>query len=196
MEPMEWGVLIAVAVLALALGAALAWFFGRKAKSRKLQKHFGPEYDNVVRETGDRTVAEEELRRREHRVEKLHIKELPEESRARYAEEWRAVQSEFVDQPARAVAAADNLLERVMEVRGYPMADFDQRAADVSVDHPRVVDNYRQGHALAMRAQRGTATTEDLRQAMVHYRALFEDLVGERVTNGISRREERVEARR
>jgi hypothetical protein len=195
MEPMEWVVLVAVAVVALALGAALAWYFGRKRKSTRLKKRFGPEYDTVVSETGDRALAEEELRRRKHRVEKLHIKPLPDEARARYADEWRAVQSEFVDHPASAVAAADDLVERVMEVRGSPMADFDTRAADVSVDHPGVVKNYREGHALAMRAKRGSATTEDLRQAMVHYRALFEDLVERRVTNGMSR-EKRVEARR
>lgn len=185
MEPMEWLVLAAVAVVALALGAALAWYFGRRRTSSKLRKHFGPEYDNVVSRTGDRTVAEEELRRREQRVKKLEIRPLPDEAKVRYAEEWRAIQAEFVDRPGSAVAAADQLLERVMEQRGYPMAEFDQRAADVSVDHPRVVDNYREGHALAVRAQRGSATTEDLRQAMVHYRALFEDLVERQVTNGV-----------
>ncbi len=196
MEPMDWGVLIAVAVIALAIGAALAWYFGHRRKSTKLRKHFGPEYDNVVAATGDRTVAEEELIRREHRVKKLDIRPLPEDARVRYAEEWRAVQAEFVDQPGRAVAAADQLLERVMELRGYPMADFEQRAADVSVDHPRVVDNYRKGHALAQRAQRGTATTEDLRQAMVHYRALFEDLVEKRITNGVHSAGRTAEVRR
>lgn len=200
MEPMvvDWFWLVVVAVAALVLGSALAWFFLRRRSSTKLKKRFGPEYENVVTQTGDRTVAEEELRRREHRVEKFHIKPLPEEARARYADEWRAVQSEFVDRPDMAVASADDLVERVMEVRGYPMADFEQRAADVSVDHPSVVENYRAGHALAVRAQRGTATTEDLRQAMVHYRALFEDLVEQRVTNGNGRSnlEKRVEARR
>ncbi len=196
MEPMEWGVLIAVAVVALLLGAALAWYFGRQRRSTKLKKHYGPEYDNLVATTGDRTVAEEELRRREHRVKKLDIKPLPDEARARYVDEWRNIQAEFVDKPGSAVAAADQLLERVMELRGYPMADFEQRAADVSVDHPRVVDNYRKGHALAQRAQRGTATTEDLRQAMVHYRSLFEDLVERRVTNGVHAGERITEVRR
>lgn len=196
MEPMDWAIIVGVAVVALALGAALMWFLLRRRTSAKLKKRFGPEYDHVVADTGDRAIAEGELRRREERVKKLHIRPLAEEDRVRYAQEWRAVQAEFVDTPDRAVAAADRLLEHVMELRGYPMSDFEQRAADVSVDHPRVVENYRQGHALALRAARGSASTEDLRQAMVHYKALFEDLVEKKVTNGVHPKEEREEAKR
>lgn len=196
MDPDNWLLIVVVAVVALALGAALAWYFLRSRTSARLKQRFGPEYDHLVRDTGDRTVAEGELRRREVRVKKFDIRPLSVDDRRRYTAEWRAVQSDFVDTPEGAVASADRLVERVMELRGYPMADFEQRAADVSVDHPRVVDNYRQAHTLAQRAESGKASTEDLRQAMVHYRALFEDLVEEDATDHVHHEDELMEERR
>ncbi|HLI97969.1 MAG TPA: hypothetical protein VKT72_18015 [Candidatus Baltobacteraceae bacterium] len=111
-------------------------------------------------------------------MKRMHIEELPAGARDRYAEEWRTVQTRFVDQPREALGDADSLVENVMRDRGYPMSDFDQRAADISPDHPQVVDNYRIAHGIAVRSERGDASTEDLRQAMVHYRTLFNDLLG------------------
>lgn len=196
MEQVSWEIVLVIAVAAFALGGLLTWLIMRRRTSAQLKRRFGPEYDQVVSDRGDRTIAEGELREREKRVEMLKIRPLTEDERIKYAQEWRTVQSEFVDKPDRAVSSADRLLERVMEVRGYPMDNFDQRAADVSVDHPRVVENYRQGHALAVRAAQGEASTEDLRQAMVHYKALFEDLVEQQVTNGTGKSKKRVGAKR
>jgi len=196
MEEMNWGLIVVVALVALAVGAALAWYFLRRRTSDRLKRQFGPEYDRAVATSGDRAAAESELREREQRVKRLDIRPLPAERRRHYAKLWRTVQSDFVDKPEASVAAADQLVEEVMEARGYPMADFEERAADVSVDHPHVVENYRQAHALALRAERGDATTEDLRQAMVHYRALFEDLIDEDVSDGLPRKERLAEAKR
>jgi len=163
---------VAVAVIAIAIVAS------QRAKSARLQKRFGTEYERTVRTTGDRTEAEKELAAREARVRKLHIEELPAGARDRYTEEWRTVQTRFVDEPQSAVGEADRLVSNVMRDRGYPMEDFDQRVADISPDHPDVVENYRSAHAIAARTETGEVTTEDLRQAMVHYRTLFNDLLG------------------
>lgn len=167
------GAIVVVAIVILA--AALA---SRSARSRRLQQRFGPEYDRTVRTAGDRTAAERELAERETRVKRMHIEELPAGARERYTEEWRTVQTRFVDQPREALKDADRLVENVMRDRGYPMNDFDQRAADISPDHPLVVDNYRVAHDIAARSETGEVSTEDLRQAMVHYRTLFDDLLG------------------
>lgn len=153
----------------------LAWFFVTKRRSDKLRTRFGPEYDYAQKEHGSR--AEAILERREKRVEKYHIVTLRPEDRDRFAETWRNEQSRFVDDPKAAVLEADHLVEEVMRTRGYPMGEFEQLAADVSVDHPYVVNNYRAAHAIAERAQHGDSSTEDLRKAMVYYRALFEDLL-------------------
>lgn len=164
-----------VVIVILAIIAAVA---SRNARSRRLQQHFGQEYDRTVRTTGDRTSAERELASRVERVKRMHIEELPAGARERYAEEWRTVQTRFVDQPREALQQADSLVANVMRDRGYPMSDFDQQAADISADHPQVVDNYRIAHGIAERNDRGEVSTEDLRQAMVHYRTLFNDLLG------------------
>ena len=153
---------------------------GATTRSTELREHFGPEYARTVDQYGDDARAEKDLAARASRVEQLHIRELAPERQAEYADSWRATQTRFVDNPEAAVAAADDLVAEVMQSRGYPMADFEQRAADVSVDHPREVEHFRAAHALADRSARGEATTEDLRQAMVHYRVLFEDLIGTR----------------
>lgn len=173
--------LVTILVLvAIALGAVGAWAFLKKRRSSRLRRSFGPEYDRTVERTGRRKEAELELEHRQERVRQLEIRPLPPGEADRFARDWQDVQRRFVDAPARAVDDADRLVTDLMQRRGYPMADFEQRAADVSVDHPQVVEHYRAGHALAARARDGGAGTEDLRQAMVHYRALFDDLLEER----------------
>lgn len=177
MDPMYWVILVAAVVTALLIGGAIAWLVMRRRHERRLRERFGPEYDHVLSETGDIRRTEDELVRREKRVRKFNIHSLTTEQRSRYSDAWRRVQAGFVDVPVRAVAEADELVIEVMQERGYPMGDFEQRAEDLSVDHPRVVRNYREAHALALRSDRGEAETEDLRQAMVYYRELFEDLL-------------------
>ena len=170
-------VIVAIVLIALVVGA---FVLTRQRKSQQLQKGFGPEYDRAVEEhSGDRKEAEAELHERRERREQFEIRDLDPAARDRYAERWRAAQKRFVDQPAPAVGEADALVMEVMRDRGYPVADeFEQRAADVSVDHPEVVEHYRAAHAISGRATTGEADTEDLRQAMVHFRALFVELLG------------------
>lgn len=169
---------VLVAILAIALVAAVVVLV-RQRRSQQLQQGFGPEYDRTIAETGDRRAAERELAARRERRSELEIRELDPDARARYAERWRATQRAFVDQPAAAVGEADGLVAELMHERGYPVEeDFERRAADVSVDHPVVVENYRAAHAISIRAGRDEASTEDLRQALVHFRALFAELLG------------------
>ncbi len=167
-------------VIALAVVAGLGWYLWQKRRSEQLQERYGPEYSRAVEERGDRRRAESELVKRKERVDKLDIHPLSAERRERYTREWRTVQATFVDQPETAVTEADLLVEEVMKARGYPVAEFDQRLADLSVHHPRVVDNYRSARAIALQHRRGEASTEDLRQAMVYYRELFDDLLEDR----------------
>jgi hypothetical protein len=149
----------------------------RKARSRHLQERFGPEYNHAVAAAGDREKAEAELAARETRVERLRLITLPAPEAAHFAQEWQKVQQQFVDNPSGAVAEAEHLVRELMLRRGYPMTDFERRAADLSVHHPAVVENYRAAQAIATRNVRGEANTEELRKAIVHYRALFEDLL-------------------
>lgn len=172
------GILEILVLLVVVAGlVAGGWALARMQQRKRLSGRFGPEYDRAVRDTGDAKLAERELARREERVEHLDIRALPLEERNRYTAEWKQVQARFVDQPEQAVADADRVIADVMLKRGYPMGDFDSRAADLSVDHPQVVQHYRAGHELAERSRDGSASTEDLRQAMVHYRALFNVLL-------------------
>jgi hypothetical protein len=168
-------ILIAAAVILvlIILGVVLE----RKRRSARLRENFGPEYERVLLEKGDVRHAEAVLAEREKRVEQFSLRSLPRADRERYAAEWANVQRRFVDDPALAVSEAETLVVMVMGARGYPMADFEQRAADVSVHHPSVVHNYRQARLIAVRQGQGQATTEELRQAMVYYRSLFEDLL-------------------
>jgi hypothetical protein len=168
-----WIVLIAVLVVIVV--AALLYY--QQYKSRTLRERFGSEYDRSVKDLGDRRRAEAELQERAARVEQLDIHPLSPADHTQFADAWRTVQAQFVDDPPRAIAEADRVVIEVMRLRGYPVTDFEQRAADISVDHPDVVQNYRAADAIARRSQNGDATTEVLRQAMVHYRALFEDLL-------------------
>ena len=170
-----WLIVVAVAVLVLI--ALAAWFFYQKKQSQKLQQRFGPEYKRAIDQLGSRTKAESELKEREKRVERLHIVPLTPPEAARFSQAWKAVQSRFVDNPKNAVVEADKLVRELMQKRGYPVGDFERRAADISVDHPNVVENYRVAQAIAMRAERGGADTEELRKAVVHYRALFAELL-------------------
>jgi hypothetical protein len=142
-----------------------------------LRKRFGTEYERAVVAHGSERKAEAKLADREERVEKLNIRDLDSIQHKRFSERWEAVQFRFVDSPKGAVAEADDLVSTVMMARGYPVSDFDQRAADISVDHPRVVENYRLAHEIALRVGKDAATTEDLRTAMIHYHSLFEELV-------------------
>jgi hypothetical protein len=167
---------VLLAVVALILLAVVALLYMRSKRSHHLKSRFGPEYDRVVEESGGRGKAEASLHKLEKRVQKFEIRPLRPTERDRFVVAWREVQATFVDNPEAAVTRADQLLGEVMQVRGYPVGDFDQRAADLSVDHPVVVDNYRTAHDIALRQGRGEASTEDLRQAMVHFRALFDDL--------------------
>jgi hypothetical protein len=176
---MDTGLLVAILVVIVLL-ALLAFFAGRQRRSRKLQDTFGPEYERTVEETGDRRAAEAELQERTERRASFDIVPLEPEARDRYVEAWRQTQARFVDEPAEATREADQLITSVMRDRGYPVDDFEQRAADVSVDHPQVVDDYRAAHAIAAANDRSEASTEDLRQALVHYRSLFEELLEER----------------
>ena len=171
-----WYIVVA-AIIAIVI-IAVVIISSRKARTARLKRRFGPEYERALRGSDDRATAEQELSAREARVKRFHIEELPAGARTRYMEEWRTVQTRFVDQPQNAVVEADHLVENVMRDRGYPMTDFEQRAADLSPDHPGVVQNYRAAHAIATRSERGEVSTEDLRQAMVHYRTLFTDLLG------------------
>jgi hypothetical protein len=169
-------VLLAVA----AVGAAIAWYLQTQARRRRHpQDRFGPEYERTRAEIGDTRRAEAVLAAREERVEKLHIRPLSEEETTRFSEVWRHVQALFVDDPGGATAQADRLVNDVMSARGYPVGDFARRAADISVDHPKVVQHYRAARDIADRQARGSASTEDLRQGMIHYRALFDDLLAE-----------------
>src|SRR3954451_13101183 len=176
-------VIVAIVVIALIVAAIVLM---RQRRSQQLQEGFGPEYERTVEERGgDRREAEAELRERRQRRDQFEIRELEPAARDRYADRWRDAQRRFVDEPAPAVGEADALVIEVMRDRGYPVADeFEQRAADVSVDHPEVVEHYRAAHGISTRATAGEANTEDLRQAMVHFRALFVELLGEDVDPG------------
>jgi hypothetical protein len=172
-------VLIAGAVaVVLLLAGLLAWFSARRRRRLKLADRYGAHYERVVEEKGSASKAEKELLLREKRFEKAHIRDLSPADRERYGSLWRSVQARFVDSPAAAVAEADTLVGEVMRLRGYPAADLEQRLADVALGHPALVQHYRDACDIAYRSRTSKANTEDLRQAMVHYRALFEELLG------------------
>jgi hypothetical protein len=165
-------VLVVIAVVALG-----AWLLMRQRQSKHLRSQFGPEYERELEEKGSHRKAEAELAAREKRVNKLDIRPLEPAARDGFKLRWTQVQARFVDDPPGAVSEADNLLGGVMSSRGYPVSDFEQRAGDISVHHPEVVKHYRAGHDITMRHERGEANTEELRQAMIHYRELFVELV-------------------
>jgi hypothetical protein len=176
LTPTQIAIVVAIVVVIVLVVAGLIWF-SRRMHVRNMQRRFGPEYDRLVAEMGSRKRAEARLIERERRVSEYDIRPLGEADRARYMQAWQKVQARFVDDPGDAVAQGDNLLKDVMTGRGYPMADFDRRSADLSVHYPVVVQNYRAARDIAVRHSDGKASTEDLRQAMIHYRTLFEELV-------------------
>jgi len=181
--------LIVLAAAVILIIAVAAWLYMRKRKNTTvgLRQKFGPEYERAVLTHGSERKAEAKLADREKRVEKLNLRDLDSMERDRFSQRWEAVQSRFVDSPKGAVAEADDLVSSVMKARGYPVADFDQRADDISVDHPRVMENYRSAHAIALRVGKDQASTEELRTAMIYYRSLFEELV--QVPLAVERRE-------
>lgn len=174
---METWMVVVIGGVALVLASAVTWVVMRHRRSEGLRRRFGAEYERAVIASGSRGRAEADLASRTERVARLDIQPLSAGDHDRFAERWRSTQASFVDSPAGAVSAAETLVEEVMRARGYPVGDFDQRAADISVDHPRFVANYREARELSLASQRGSAKTEDLRQATVHYRALFDDLL-------------------
>jgi len=181
---MVW-VVVAVVVVLLVVGGLL---FVRQQRSHQLKEGFGPEYDRVVTERGDQRAGERELLERRRRREELQIRPLDPSARERYLQRWGEAQRRFVDEPTLAVEEANGLVTQVMSERGYPVDDdFEQRAADISVDHPVVVENYRAAHGIARRAGNGQASTEDLRQSIVHFRALFDDLLAPPESTGAGR---------
>ena len=161
-------------IMAIAMGI---WLFTKNRRTKELRSKFGPEYNRMARSEGDAARAEHLLQERQKRVKKLDITPLTDRQRHDFADKWEHAQARFVDDPAAAVADADVLVKEVMNIRGYPVADFEQRVADVSVDHPAVVQNYRLAHGIAIRHEREDVGIEKLREAMIHYRALFADLL-------------------
>jgi hypothetical protein len=173
-NPLVWVLIGVVVIVALA-----AWFIYRQRRTAALRDHFGAEYDRTLDTAGGKAKAEAALKEREERVAKLDIRPLDERQRVEFSREWRDVKAVFVDSPVEAVHHADRLLGTIMTARGYPMADFDRRYEDLTVDHGEVARHYREGHDIVLRHGRGQASTEDLRQAMIHFEALFDDLVNE-----------------
>lgn len=178
MDTWVWIVIVAVAAIVV---LAVIWSATRAKRSRALKETFGREYDRTVENTGDRRAAEQELLERQERHDELELKPLSRESRDRYVRRWQSTQTRFVDDPKGAVAEADALVQEVMQERGYPTDDFDRRVADISVDHPDLVEKYRTAQGIAQASEQGEASTEDMRQSVRHYRALFAVLLE---TNG------------
>jgi len=174
---MDTWVILLIVLLVVAAAAVYAWFEYRKRRTASLRGTFGPEYDRTVADSGGQRDAEKELRSRQEHRARLDIRPLDPAARRNYQASWTDTQAKFVDSPGQAIREADALIVLVMRDRGYPVDDFEQRAADISVDHPTVVENYRAAHAVSTANERGEATTEDLRRAMVHYRGLFNELL-------------------
>lgn len=174
MDAWVWVVIVAAVVALVAIGG---WSLAASRRRTQLRERFGPEYERLIAERGDRRETESELLARQKRREEMDIRPLDPAARDRYAIAWREIQARFVDDPTVAVKEASGLVTDVMRERGYPTEDFDQRSADISVDYPVVVENYRAAQAITLRSEEGQAGTEDLRQAMVHYRSLFSSLL-------------------
>jgi hypothetical protein len=172
-----WQIIVIVVAVLVAVGVIVGMSSVRRQRTQRLTEQYGPEYQRVVESAGDQRAAESELDARRERVQSYEIRALSTEERDGYSARWQETQAHFVDDPSSAISQADLLVQEVMRARGYPMVDFEQRAADISVDHPHVVEEYRAAHDVAERHATGGVETEDLRQAMVHYRALFEDLL-------------------
>ncbi len=170
--------IITVVLVLVIVGVILGYVFSRRRHSERLQDHFGPEYDHTVQAMGDEKKAQVELEERQKHVEALNIIPLTASEREMYIKDWTAVQSKFVDEPGQAIVDADHLIMEVMQKRAYPVSDFEQRAADISVNYPALVTNYRRAREIAIQNEQHQADTEELRQAMIYYRALFQELLG------------------
>lgn len=184
---------LVVVIVVIALVVVAFRLVAQRRQSQQLHETFGPEYDRTVSQYGGQNRAEAELMARKERVEALNIRPLTPVDRERFVQAWRATQARFVDDPAGATADADRLITDLMRVRGYPVGDFERRAADISVNYPDVVSNYRIAHATSLANAQGQASTEDLRTAMIHYRALYDDLLE---TSEVERVNERTEVNR
>jgi len=171
--------IVTIALAALALLAALVWAYYGAERSRRLRSHFGEEYDRTVTQFGDRRRAESNLSRRKARVDRLDIRPLRVEDRERFQSSWQRCQSHFVDDPIGAVYEADELVLEIMRVRGYPIHDVEERFEDISASYPWLASDYRRAREIVARHRRGDASTEVIRQAMVHYRKIFSELLGE-----------------
>lgn len=183
-------ILLAIsAVIFLLIGGALGVVFMRRQRTKRLKDRFGPEYDHALKETGDKGKVEDELEARVDHVKSLDIKQLSREQRERFIAEWRSTQAEFVDQPMDAIRDANQLVKDVMRAKGYPVDDFEQRVADISVDYPDLVTNYRGMRDIVNKSEHEEVDTEELRQAMVHCRALFEELLGAEVNEDFTQKE-------
>jgi hypothetical protein len=173
----EWITVAALVVIVVAAVIVAATFASSRRKTQRLQEYYGREYERLVSETGDQKAAEKELKARERNRDKLDIVPLTPSALSDFTTRWHQVQTGFVDNPTTAVGVADRLVTEVMRQRGYPVDDFDQRAADISVDHPKIVENYRTAHGIHLSQEDGDVSTEQQREAFVHYRALFETLL-------------------
>jgi predicted nucleic acid-binding protein len=178
---------LVIIVVAIIAAAAVVIYFLKLQSTKRLRERFGPEYTRAVETSGNTLRGEAQLKKLEKRVERYDIHPLAPEKRERFVEAWRRLQAKFVDEPDHALSEADQLVAEAMIARGYPVADFEQQAADLSVNHPLVIENYRAGHAIALKHGQGKASTEDLRQALIHYRELFDELVGEPAVNAQAR---------
>lgn len=178
------------AIVVFIVGGFLGVYFSRRQRTKRLQKKFGPEYEHAVKELGDQSEAEDELDARLERVESLDFQELSMDQKQHYAEEWQTTQVKFVDQPLVSIREADQLIKEIMAEKGYPVEDFDRRAADISVDYPELVVNYRNMREIVDKSNREDISTEELRQAMVHSRSLFEELLGMEVNEYTNQKEE------
>jgi hypothetical protein len=171
--------IIAVVLIVVIMGAIMAPMFARRKRSQKFQNKYGTEYDHTVKTAGNEKKAQAELNERQKHVDTLNIRPLAASERERYQAEWTAIQAKFVDQPGQATVEADHLIMEVMKVRDYPVSDFDQRAADISVNYPTLVSNYRAAREIAIKNEKHSANTEELRQALIYYRSLFDELLKE-----------------
>jgi len=177
MDTSNTTLIVVVVVLLLVVGGIASMVMARKQRTKRLEERFGPEYDRAISEVGDQTLAEKELEERIAHVKALNIRSLSAEEVNSYALEWQETQRQFVDEPLKALQKADRLIREVMKARGYPVEDFEQRVADISVNYPNLVTDYRGLHRIAIKEGKDKVTTEDMRQAMVHGRTLFEDLM-------------------
>lgn len=180
---MSTSTIVAIIVIALIVAAAAVVLTIKARRSQRLRNRFGPEYRRALEETGSRAQAEAKLEKLERRVDRFDLKPLSPVVRANFVAAWQKIQARFVDDPRIAVTEADKLIQEIMAARGYPVSDFEQRAADISANHPLIVEHYRAGHDIAREHAKGRASTEDLRQAMIHYRTLFAELAGEPESN-------------